>query len=220
MKEKFDMFDQRGHEHIKRTFKTMRRGEIVWIKFGEKYHDNLYHKFCKKGHLAPDYKPGQFIWMKLHIFQVKRNPLQKKKDTFEDLVDYFEQVREVGKEVVVEKEFMNAKNIYTKTLGMFKNMQKKLKDALTEEQSLKRNEVMTVLNLNLALVLMKLNQPVDAERYAADAVKLDPKSSKAHYRHYLACFEINELEKARESLKEAINLEPGNKLMRQNYKEL
>ena len=43
-KEKFEMADDMGLEHLKMAFLTMRKGEISWIKFGPKYHNNVYHK--------------------------------------------------------------------------------------------------------------------------------------------------------------------------------
>ena len=53
-KEKFEMSDPRQHEHIRLAFQTMRKGEIVWLKIGPKYHGNIYHNYCKKDHLKPD----------------------------------------------------------------------------------------------------------------------------------------------------------------------
>lgn len=38
------MADDMGLEHLKRAFLTMQKGEISWIKFGHKYHNNVYHK--------------------------------------------------------------------------------------------------------------------------------------------------------------------------------
>lgn len=48
------MSDPRQHEHIRQAFLTMRKGEIVWLKIGPKYHGNIYHNYCKKDHLKPD----------------------------------------------------------------------------------------------------------------------------------------------------------------------
>lgn len=46
-KNKFDMADPRYHEHIRKAFLTMRKGDLAWIKYSPKYHNNIYHKFCK-----------------------------------------------------------------------------------------------------------------------------------------------------------------------------
>ena len=54
VKDKFDMADKKGHDFIRKTFLTMRRGEVVWIKIGPKYHNNVYHTFCKKEHLLAE----------------------------------------------------------------------------------------------------------------------------------------------------------------------
>jgi hypothetical protein len=55
----------------------MRSGDTVWLKIGPKYHKDIYHKFCKKTHLDPNVKLGPYIFMKLAIESVKRNPVLK-----------------------------------------------------------------------------------------------------------------------------------------------
>ena len=60
----------------------------------------------------------------------------------------------------------------------------------------------------------------DAIKHAKEAVKLDPKNGKAHYRLALAHKQNNDLEPAKEHLKLAIELEPNDLLIRKEYKEL
>lgn len=66
-KSKFDMADPCYHEHIRKAFRTMRKGDSVWIKYSPKYHNNIYHKFCKQDHLHSDQKIGESIFIKLYI---------------------------------------------------------------------------------------------------------------------------------------------------------
>jgi hypothetical protein len=107
-KEKFEMSDTRGHEHIRAAFLTMRRGDVAWIKIGPKYHGNIYHTYCKKEHLLADQKLGPDIYIRLFIDQIKRVPVQKDSKTFEGKMEYFETVREICKELVAENELANA----------------------------------------------------------------------------------------------------------------
>lgn len=79
---------------------------------------------------------------------------------------------------------------------------------------------MLVLNLNLALCHLKRNSASDSIRYAKEAVNLDPKSSKAHYRLSMAHQLNSDLDPAKEHLKLAVQLEPSNKQIRQEYQQL
>jgi hypothetical protein len=44
--------------------------------------------------------------------------------TYEGRIKFFENIREIGKELVTEEEYDNAKDLYSKCLGAFKNMPK------------------------------------------------------------------------------------------------
>jgi hypothetical protein len=68
------MGDERQHEHIREAFLTMRKGEVAWIQIGPKYHNDIYHKFCKKDHLKADTVLGPNIYIKLAIDSIKRLP--------------------------------------------------------------------------------------------------------------------------------------------------
>jgi hypothetical protein len=37
------MGDLRYHDYYKIALKTMKKGDIVWIKFGKEYHRGIYH---------------------------------------------------------------------------------------------------------------------------------------------------------------------------------
>eukprot|EP00355_Strombidium_rassoulzadegani_P006360 CAMPEP_0168616674 /NCGR_PEP_ID=MMETSP0449_2-20121227/5146_1 /TAXON_ID=1082188 /ORGANISM="Strombidium rassoulzadegani, Strain ras09" /LENGTH=283 /DNA_ID=CAMNT_0008657461 /DNA_START=33 /DNA_END=882 /DNA_ORIENTATION=- len=199
----------------------MRKGEVAWIRVGPAYHKNIYHTHCDKKHLERQGQAdGEDIFMKLCVESIKRDPLLKDKGSYKGLKEYFEVVREVAKECVVEEDFNNAMALYKKCLGSIRNMQKKLKDSLSEEEQAERNEIMVLLNLNLSLVYLKLKKPLESVKSALEATQLNPSNCKAHYRLYIAYFQSNDLEKAKPSLAEAIKLEPNNKTMRQQYKEL
>lgn len=86
---------------------------------------------------------------------IKRDPTCDAKATWEEKVLFFEKVRDVGRELYAEGEFSNAKTLYARCIGAFKNMAKKQRESLTEEMNLRRNEVLNVLNLNTALCLLK-----------------------------------------------------------------
>ena len=133
VKDKFEMDNLQQHEHIRRAFFTMKKGEISWIRIGTKYHNDIYQKFCKQDHIAKDAVIGKNIWIKLSIDSIKRSPLYKDKDTYSGKCLYYETCRIICKELVEEQEFANAQTLYSRCLGEFKNMPKKIQNSLTEQ---------------------------------------------------------------------------------------
>jgi len=132
-KNKFDMSDQRYHEHLRKAFNTMRKGEVVWIKYSPKYHKNIYHNFCKNNTLHSDKNIGDSIFIKLNVDTIKRSPPHKDQQTYEGKLLYFSKIREICKELMIDEEYVNAKELYSRCLGEFKNMPKKIRDSLTED---------------------------------------------------------------------------------------
>lgn len=73
------------------------------------------------------------------------------------------------------------------------------------------NEIKTIkaeLHSNLSLCQLKLNQPERAKASAAKATQLEPAGAKAWYRLGQACQMLNELEEARQALRELLKLQP------------
>lgn len=134
--------------------------------------------------------------------------------------DYFIEVREICKETIVERDLSNAEKIYKSCLGSFRNIPKKEREALSEEDLKNRDETMVILNLNLAFCLLQRKEAKQALKYAEEAKILDPSSSKAFYRCYQAHRISNTLSPAKRNLHKAIELEPGNKVMRREYTKL
>lgn len=134
--------------------------------------------------------------------------------TYEGKLAYFKTVREISKELIAEKEYANAQQLYSRCLGEFKNMPKKIRDLLDGYQKNERIETMVVLNLNLSLCHYNRGVAFDAVKHAKDAVALAPESSKAHYRLAMAYKLNNDLEPSKEHMTEAIKLEPNNVMLR------
>jgi len=96
------------HEHVRKAFRTMKKGEVAWLEIGPKHHGNIYHKFCKKDHLAADVVIGDKIWIKLSVESIKRAPVYKDNKTYEGKLEYYNTVREISKELMDEGEYANA----------------------------------------------------------------------------------------------------------------
>jgi len=68
-----------------------------------------------------------------------RNIICQDETTFKGLCDYFEQTREGCKKIIEIEEYSNAETLYSRVLGKMKNMPRKIRDGLSEEEGEKRN---------------------------------------------------------------------------------
>jgi hypothetical protein len=112
----------------------MEKGEIAWFDIGPTYHGNIYHNYCKRDHIVKDAIISDRIWIKLNVENIKRQPVYIDKDSWEGKCAYLENVRIICKELIEEEEYTNAQHLYQRVLGEFKNMPKKIRDQLTEDQ--------------------------------------------------------------------------------------
>lgn len=83
-------------------------------------------------------------------------------------------------------------------------MPRNIRDSLNEDQKKQRIDIMLVLNLNLSFCHLKRNAATDAIKFAKEAIKLDEKSSKGHYRLSMAYKLNKDLDPAKEHLKIAL----------------
>lgn len=100
-------------------------------------------------------KIGKDIYIKVTITNIKRDPKITMQAPFQDKLVYFEKIREIGKELIVEGEFSNARTLYARCVSYFKNMPKLQKEGLNEEDRKKKDDILSILFLNCAHCLIK-----------------------------------------------------------------
>ena len=103
---------------------------------------------------------------------------------------------------------------------MFKNMPKMMKDSLNEAERIKRNEVLHLLLLNVALCHLKRKNPREAVRACKESLDYNKENPKAYYRLAVAQRENGELEPSKVSILEALRLAPSDPAIRKEYQIL
>lgn len=218
------MKDIRYHDYYKIVMRTMKRGEIAWVKFSRAYHKGVYHASIHYQNKTDEEKKmiGDDIWIRFQICNIKRNPQIADKETFKGVMEYYDTIREVCRELITFKEYANAQQLYERIMPMYKNMSKKMRDSLSPEETNVKNDCMFVLCLNLSHCHLKREKPnvQSALRFAREALALNDKSPKAHYRLAMAQKANGEFDLARESLLEAIKLAPNDLTMREEFRKL
>lgn len=132
------------------------------------------------------------------------------------------QIRETCKELIEDGDYPNAQNLYSRVFALYKNMTKKMRDGLSEEQKLKREEALHLLCVNLSVTHFKRNNFKDAIKCAKESLDFNKErpNPKAHYRLAMALKANGELDDAKDQIIAAIKLSPGDASLREELKKL
>jgi tetratricopeptide (TPR) repeat protein len=104
-----------------------------------------------------------------------------------------------GDENLRNKNYEMARNSYEKALSnLFYNFND------DKEEQKKVEQLKCSINLNLSMVLMKLNNYKDAIGYLTEAKRLQPDNLKTFYRMAFCYFSISDYDKAREIVKDVL----------------
>ena len=97
-----------------------------------------------------------------------------------------------------EGEYANAQSLYQRVYALYKNMTKKMRDNLNEEQRKTREEAMHLLCVNLSLTHFKRNNFKDAIKCARESLEFNKENPKAYFRLALALKSNGEFDDAKE----------------------
>eukprot|EP00352_Strombidinopsis_acuminata_P001105 CAMPEP_0176346446 /NCGR_PEP_ID=MMETSP0126-20121128/6245_1 /TAXON_ID=141414 ORGANISM="Strombidinopsis acuminatum, Strain SPMC142" /NCGR_SAMPLE_ID=MMETSP0126 /ASSEMBLY_ACC=CAM_ASM_000229 /LENGTH=174 /DNA_ID=CAMNT_0017693989 /DNA_START=514 /DNA_END=1038 /DNA_ORIENTATION=+ len=170
----------------------MKKGEICYLKIGQSRHGGIYHQESMQARRTEDQRKklkseiGTDVYIKLTVSNIKREADFSDDKTFEARLKIFERVKLVCKEQIQEKEFSNAAKLYGRALSLFKNMSRKMRQELNEEEEEKRKEILNVLYLNLAFTYLKKGMYKEVIKQAKEALNVTKDNPKAHYRLYVA----------------------------------
>jgi hypothetical protein len=82
--EKFEMNDPMYHDYYKIVMKTMKKGDICWVRFSQQYHGGTYFNtqyYLQRSQEEKD-SLGEYVYIKFTICQIKRNPLNLNAGTY------------------------------------------------------------------------------------------------------------------------------------------
>lgn len=113
---------------------------------------------------------GPDIYIRVHITNIKRDPKCDNTASWDEKLIFFDKVRSVGKELCEDKEFSNARTLYSRCISLFKNMPKKQKESLNEDQKTRRAEILNVLCLNSAHCLLQKKMYQEAIKMGKEAI--------------------------------------------------
>lgn len=77
---------------------------------------------------------GPYIYIKVTLESIRRDPKCDVNAPWAKKLKFFEKVRVTGKELCDENEWNNAKSLYTRCIGLFKNISKVQRELLSQDE--------------------------------------------------------------------------------------
>ena len=140
---------------------------------------------------------GPTIWIKVSITNIKRNPKCDTQAPLDQKLVFYDKVREQSRELIgLFQEYSNAERLYSRCISIFKNMPKRQKESLTEEQKEQRDEILNVLYANSALCFLKKGRYPDCIKSCKNALEFKANNPKTHYRMALAYKAENDFDRS------------------------
>lgn len=145
------------HAFLNVCFKTMRRGQIAWIKIGEFWHKGGYHteKNLRKPYMKANADVTQTIWLKAEISNIKRDARCDNHATFEEKLAYYDKVRESCRELVGFQEYSNASDLYARCVQVLRSIPKIKLEQFSAVDLEKKDKALSTLFTNMSFCLLK-----------------------------------------------------------------
>ena len=187
---------------FRKSFQRMLKNQVAFIKVAQSQHKGIYHQqnlnkqktVAEKEHMQKTVGPD--IYIRVTITNIKRDPKCDTGTPLDEKLVFYEKIRGICRDLVAEGEYSNAKKLYARCISIFKNMPKKQKESLDDEQKKQRDEILNVLNSNSALCMLKKKMYKDCIKFAKDAISYQKHNPKAYFRMALAYKEESDFDRA------------------------
>mmetsp|Transcript_21241 Transcript_21241/g.26167 ORF Transcript_21241/g.26167 Transcript_21241/m.26167 type:complete len:181 (+) Transcript_21241:44-586(+) len=144
------------------AFRQMRREQVAFLRIEQSRHEGIYHKKNMSLQRTPEDRErmknavGPTVYIRVNITNIKRNPKCDTQAPLDQKIIFYNSVREISRELIgLFKEYVNAERLYSRCISIFKNMPKRQKESLTEEQKQQREDILNILYANSALCELK-----------------------------------------------------------------
>ena len=212
---------------LRDAFRKMRREQVAFLKIEESRHGGIYHEKnmrlqrTKADRERMKNSVGPTVFIRVNIINIKRDPKCDTQAPLDQKLIFYNKIREINRELIgLFQEYVNAERLYARCISIFKNMPKRQKESLTEEQKLERDDILNILFANSALCELKRGRYQHCIKACNGALEYVQNNPKVYYRMALAYKGENDFDRAQEKFKKAIELAPNDKELRTGYQEL
>lgn len=199
----FTTQEEQVPEGLERAIMTMKKAEQALVTIDAEYNNS-------QGNTTN----SQVLYYEVQLVDfVKEKPFWKM-DT-QEKIEACERKKHDGNLLFKAQNFRHASKKYEKAVKYIE-----FDHSFSEDEKRRANTLRLSCNLNNAACKLKLGEYIEASRLCTKVLEQDPLNIKALYRRCQAYQKTSDLEKAEADIKRALNIDPNNRDIKLEYKEL
>ncbi|KAE9599730.1 hypothetical protein Lal_00045764 [Lupinus albus] len=203
----FTTHEEQVHEGLERAIMTMKKGEKAMVTISSEY-------LCDQNALQGDTTTNKFLYYEVELVDfVKEKPFWKM-DTQEKM-EACERKKHDGNLLFKTENYSSACKKYEQAIRCIE-----FDHSFSDDEKRRANTLRLSCNLNKAACKLKLGEYSEASRLCTKVLEKDPLNVKALYRRCQAYLKTSDLEKAEADIKRALIIDPNNRDIKIEYKEL
>ncbi|WJX78119.1 peptidylprolyl isomerase [Trifolium repens] len=203
----FTAQEEQVYEGLERAIMTMKKEEQALVTINAEY-------LCDNSNLQGNKANNNKIYYEVELIDFTKEKPFWKMDTQEKL-EACEQKKHDGNLLFKAQNFSRASKKYEKAAKYIE-----FDHTFSEDEKLHANNLRLSCNLNNAACKLRLEEYIEAARLCTKVLEQDPLNVKALYRRCQAYLKTSDLEKAEADIKRALIIDPNNRDIKLEYKEL
>ncbi|BAT85078.1 hypothetical protein LR48_Vigan10g025700 [Vigna angularis] len=203
----FTTQEEQVPEGLERAIMTMKKAEQALVIVHAEY-------LCGSNNSQGNTANNKVLYYEVELVDfVKEKPFWKMNT--EEKIEACERKKHEGNLLFKAENFMHASKKYEKAVKYIE-----FDHSFGEDEKHRSNNLRLSCNLNNAACKLKLGEYIEASRLCTKVLQEDPSNIKALYRRCQAYMKTSDLEKAEADIKRALTIDPNNRDIKLEYKEL
>lgn len=203
----FTTQEEQVHDGLERAVLTMKKAEQALVTINA---ENL----CDHNNLQGNKANNKILYYEVELVDFTKEKPFWKMETQEKL-EACEQKKHDGNLLFKAQNFRRASKKYEKAVKYIE-----FDHTFSDDEKCHANTLRLSCNLNNAACQLKLEEYTEAARLCTKVLEQDPLNVKALYRRCQAYLKTSDLEKAEADIKRALIIDPNNREIKLEYKEL
>ncbi|KAJ1404534.1 Tetratricopeptide-like helical domain superfamily [Sesbania bispinosa] len=203
----FTTQEEQVPEGLERAIMTMKKAEQALVTINSEY-------LCDQNNLQGNAANDKVLYYEVEMVDfIKEKPFWKM-DT-QEKIEACERKKHDGNLLFKAENFRRASNKYEKAVKYIE-----FDHSFSDDEKRHANSLRLSCNLNKAACKLKLGEYTEVVRLCTKVLEQDPLNVKALYRRCQAYLKTSDLEKAEADIKRALIIDPNNRDIKLEYKEL
>ncbi|KAI9120830.1 hypothetical protein K1719_007863 [Acacia pycnantha] len=202
----FTTQEEQAPEGLEKAIMTMRKGEEATVSITAEYLSDKIN--------LPTTPANKVLYYEVRLVDfIKEKPFWKMNT--QEKIEVGERKKHDGNLLFKAEKFRRASNKYEKAIKCIE-----FDHSFSDDEKSQANALRISCYLNNAACKLKLGEYAEASKLCTQVLEQDPLNVKALYRRCQAYLKTSDLEKAEADIKRALTIDPNNRDMRVEYREL